>query len=501
MDSGPQTVPKLRELGPGAPIGKYTVVRRLARGGMAEVYLAREAAFVGVERFVALKVILPHMAGEPRFLSMFKAEARVAATLDHPNIAQVLDAGEVDGEPYLVMEYVHGRTIQSLLRTATEREIGIPRGAAIALVIAACSGLHYAHERRDLSGQPLQIVHRDVSPSNLMCRYDGTVKLLDFGIAKAASQTSATQTGFFKGKSGYMSPEQCADEPLDRRSDVFNLGILLYELTTARKAFFGDNPVAVINKIANGRFTPPAELVPDYPAELERIVMQALAVTPEERFATAEELQLALETFVRARRLDASSTARAALMRAVFGDEPYPSLPPSPAPAAEIVTHTELAAVPVLLDADDPSLAVTVARRAPPSRKRAVVGGLVAVTVLLGVAAAAWTSRDGSAEAPPATEASRAPASVVEPAQDAVVGASADADSDDTRDEGTLAGPDVDDPAAATTEPVEATPPVPTAEPTTPEPARPSPRARAQRSNKRKKAAETKRKGPAGMYP
>jgi hypothetical protein len=475
VEAGLQIAAKGRELPTGARIARYTVIRRLARGGMAEVYLAREEGPVGVERLVALKVILPHMADEARFLSMFKTEARVAATLDHPNIAQVREAGEVRGEPYLAMEYVHGRTVQSLLRGCSERRIAIPLGCALALVIGACAGLHYAHERRDLSGRPLGIVHRDVSPSNLMLRYDGSIKLVDFGIAKAASQTSATATGFFKGKTGYMSPEQCADEPLDRRSDVFNLGILLYELTTTRRAFFGDNPVAVINKIANGRFTKPSRVVQGYPPELEAIVLRAMAPDAEERFDSAEAMQLELEAFVRAHKLDVSSTALAGLMRAVFGDEPYPSVPTMPG-VALVDTEVEVE-----------SFAETKERRRGSRAWMFAIGGVAALGI--GSAAAAWLWG-----APPAETMATEP-EVVE------IEARAPVEAERVR-----AAPKLDP------EPAPSPEPTPLVEASAVEPemeaAPPSEDKRATSKSKRPrrgvakaKKSEAPRRGPAGMYP
>lgn len=368
------------------------------------MYLAHERSPGGIERFVALKLILPAMTGEQSFVSMFLNEARVAATLDHPNIAQVLTAGNYAGEPYMIMEFVHGETVHRLLRGSTgPDDEPIPLPVALELVIRACSGLHYAHERRDLAGKPLRIVHRDVSPSNLMVRFDGTVKLLDFGIAKASSQTTATETGVFKGKSGYMSPEQCADEALDRRSDVFNLGILLYELTTLHRAFFGDNPVAIINKIANARYRRPSEIDPDYPAGLETIVAKALAVEPDERYSTALALQLALEDFATAHRMTTSPTQVAAFMADRFGEHPYPSVddvPPSvddtPDPPPSELMPTRV------IEATDPALAV----HAP--RRRA---GLAAAGVAALLGLGAWATFGGDADPP--TAAASAPAAVV----------------------------------------------------------------------------------------
>ncbi len=479
MEAGLQIAAKGRELPAGARIGRYTVIRRLARGGMAEVYLAREAGPAGVERLVALKVILPHMADEARFVAMFKTEVRVAATLDHPNIAQVREAGEVGGEPYLAMEYVHGKTVQSLLRAASEQRIAIPLGCALALVIGASAGLHYAHERTDLSGRPLGIVHRDVSPSNLMLRYDGAIKLLDFGIAKAASQTAATATGFFKGKTGYMSPEQCADEPLDRRSDVFNLGILLYELTTARRAFYGDNPVAVINKIANARFTRPSRVVPGYPRELEAIVLRAMAADAAERHPTAEALQLELEAFARANRLDVSSAALAALMRKACGDEPYPSVPTSIGAGVALVdTQVDVTEI-----ADPP--------RQPRRSKGWMVAGVGALAIGIG-ATAVWSygaaaERETVSREPPTVEAVAAPVEV-----------------ERAREEAPVDPPAMPPEPEPSPTPSEAATPVeaqPVAEPIRDTTTRSAKRKRTRRSTKSNKNSEERRQGPAGMYP
>lgn len=480
-----------RELVRGSVIGRYRVVERLARGGMAEVYLAHERSGRGVERLVALKLILPHMAGEAHFLSMFVNEVRVAASLHHPNIAQVFDFGEFDGEPYLAMELVHGATVQSLLRRATERNVVVPLGCALAIAIAACAGLHYAHELVDLGGTPMRIVHRDVAPSNLMVRHDGGVKLLDFGIAKVASQTTATATGVFKGKAGYMSPEQCSDDPLDRRSDVFNLGILIYELTTMRRAFFGDNPVAVLNKIAHGRFARPGEVVADYPAALEAIVLRAMSVDPDDRHATAQALQLELESFARTEQLDHSTVALAALMRELYGEQPYPALPRDDDPArSQDGAPVSLAIVP----ADG-----TVSQRTTRIVRRRGRAAPVAAAVALAGAVAwwAWPVADDTtshASTEPATQQGGA----TTPTQAShVATVAAPATIEETTTTTPIASPPRDVAAAAPpTEPVVAVPkPTPvdrTAPPT---------------KQKRKKPREsgaskpTKRAGPAGMYP
>lgn len=474
----------------GSRIGPYVLMGRLARGGMAEVHLARERGPAGVERLVALKVILPHMAEEQRFVSMFLNEARVAATLNHPNIASVFGVGEERGEPYLVMEFVHGRTVQGLLRHCGSENIDIPLGCALEIVIRACSGLHYAHERRDIAGDPLLIVHRDVSPSNLMVRFDGSVKLLDFGIAKAASQTSATAAGVFKGKPGYMSPEQCADEPLDRRSDIFNLGILLYELTTSSRAFFGDNPVAVINKIANAKFTRPRDLVPGYPAELEAVVVRAMDANPENRFETAQAVQEALESFARTKGLDVSGVTLAKLMTTCFGDEPYPAIPGA--------GHTEVAVASPVDAPEPPTLPVHSEELVlPRSKAPRVVGAALAVGLAgLGIT---WLASDDSAETP-GPVATEAKASQVESPTP-----TAPESKMETPDAAGVAAPSA---LPSDTPPEEIQPAPDTARAAAPEESSPpAPRKTAPRNRRRKKSSKTPkrsdkpRKGPEYMWP
>jgi serine/threonine protein kinase len=320
---GPSAAPK-RILPAGTRLGRYTLDRLLARGGMAELYLARIQGMEGFEKFVALKLVLPHLADDPSFLEMFLNEARLASRLDHPSIAQVLDLGQAEGEHFMAMEYVHGRNVRDIL-TEAEGKVRIGLEAALWVVLAACRGLHYAHELTDDDGQPLGIVHRDVSPSNLLVRYDGEVKLVDFGIAKAANRSEQTRTGVLKGKSGYMSPEQCRGESLDRRSDIFGLGILLYELTTAQRCFYGDNEFAVLNKIVDGEFDRPSEVLFDYPASLENIVLRALDPRVENRFPTALAMQEAIEDFARHENLHPDPQRLIPVMRELFGEVPPPT--------------------------------------------------------------------------------------------------------------------------------------------------------------------------------
>src|SRR5687767_5618617 len=250
---------------PGRQIGKYRVVRRLAVGGMAEIYLAEARGIEGFAKYVVLKRILPQYAQSETFVRLFLNEARVSATLDHPNIASVYDIGEVDGVYFFTMEYLHGEDLGHILREMVARQTRLPLEHALTIGTGVAAGLHAAHEKRGPEGRPLGIVHRDVSPSNVVVTYDGGVKLCDFGVAKITSQSELTRTGTLKGKVSYMSPEQCNNESLDRRSDVFSLGILLYELTTLTRLFRGDSEAATLKMVLDANVPPPSTRVDDYP--------------------------------------------------------------------------------------------------------------------------------------------------------------------------------------------------------------------------------------------
>lgn len=315
-------------LAPGVRLGAYTIVRPLAVGGMAELYLA--APTRGDAHPVALKRMLPHLAWDPEFVRMFLDEVRIIAGLDHPNIVRVLDYGIGDGSHFFAMEYVHGQTVGALQRQ-WKGPTPIPLSVGVAIVEAVASGLHYAHEPGpDRSG----LVHRDVSPANVMVAYDGTVKLLDFGIARLSQETQRTRAGTLKGKVGYMSPEQCKGAGLDRRSDVFGLGVLLYELSVRRRAFFGDNDFAVMNKIVKGEFTPAHEVSPELPGEVEALISDALSVKPDDRPATAAEFGERLRAWADAAGMDRSPRMLESFLHDRFGSVPSPSLD-VPAPELE----------------------------------------------------------------------------------------------------------------------------------------------------------------------
>lgn len=307
-------------LSPGVRLGAYTIVRPLAVGGMAELYLAVPSR--GDRYPVALKRMLPHLAWDPEFVRMFLDEVRIAAALDHPNIVRVLDFGIGDGSHFFAMEYVHGHTVSALQRH-WKGPGPMPLSVGVSIVERVAWGLHYAHEpapERD------GLIHRDVSPANVMIGFDGNVKLLDFGIARLSQQTQKTRAGTLKGKVGYMSPEQCKGAALDRRSDVFGLGVLLYELSIRRRAFFGDNDFAVMNKIVQGEVLPPREVVADLPQDIERLILDALSVDPDGRPPTAAEFAKRLGDWAQSEGIDRSPQTLAAFLHARYGVVAPPSL-------------------------------------------------------------------------------------------------------------------------------------------------------------------------------
>jgi eukaryotic-like serine/threonine-protein kinase len=315
-------------------LGRYRVLKHLASGGMADVLLGRADGIEGFERHVVLKRIRAEHARDRRFISMFTDEARLAAGLHHSHIVQVFDIGEANGEYFFAMEYIHGEDVRKLLSAVAQSRGYVPLRVVCAIVSAAAAALHYAHERRDPKGRPLEVVHRDVSPSNVIIGYDGAVKLVDFGIAKAAVRQSETMAGNLKGKCSYMSPEQCKSEPIDRRSDVYGLGVLLYELATTARLFKGDNEYLVMDAIVNGRFALPQVRRPDLPSELSAIIMRALATERARRYQTADELRADLEQFIANQDLNTSPAIVASYMKKIFGVKPEPWLDLSTTPEA-----------------------------------------------------------------------------------------------------------------------------------------------------------------------
>jgi eukaryotic-like serine/threonine-protein kinase len=308
-----------------AQLGRYTILKHLASGGMADVLLGRAEGIEGFERHVVVKRIKPELAKDRRFIEMFLDEARLAATLHHQNVVQVYDIGEDAGEYFFAMEYLHGEDLRKLLGAVAKQKQHIPLAHVVAIVSAAAAGLHYAHERRAADKKKLEIVHRDVTPSNIFIGYDGSVKLVDFGIAKATMSSSDTRTGTLKGKTSYMSPEQCKGEAtIDRRSDIYSLGVVLYELATTTRLFKGESEYLIMDAIVNGKVPLPRVRRPDLPNELAQIIMRALSVDRNRRFETADQMRQALDQFAVDANLPTSSMA--SYMKKMFGEKAEPWL-------------------------------------------------------------------------------------------------------------------------------------------------------------------------------
>jgi serine/threonine-protein kinase len=301
--------------------GKYLLLKRLALGGMAEIWLAKQLGVQGFEKLVVVKRILDQFATEKEFVEMFLDEARLAATLNHPNVVQIYDLGQEQSSFYIAMEFIAGHDLLAILKKCKRAQVSLPPPIAARLVASACEGLHYAHTRKDLQGNPLNLVHRDVSPSNILVTYEGGVKVVDFGIAKAESQSTKTEAGKLKGKYSYMSPEQIRTVQLDARSDVFALGIVLYEILVGRRLFKRDNELAIMQDILEGEVRPPSELREDVPRELDEICLKALQKDRRKRFGSAQEMQVALEKYLASTPEPPSSIHVSRFMLELFAEE------------------------------------------------------------------------------------------------------------------------------------------------------------------------------------
>jgi len=389
--------------------GKYRLLRKIAVGGMAEVYLAKSFGQFGFEKPVVIKVMLPKLTADAEFVEMFVREALMAADFRHPRLCQVYDVGEAAGLYYICMEFVDGVDLTRIVRQANKSRSPLPRRIALKIARDLTAGLQYVHTAKSATGSPLNIVHRDVTPQNIMVGFDGHVKLVDFGVAQT-SLAEELKRAALKGKGPYMAPEQWRGQNVDGRADIFALGIVLYELTVGKRLFKRGNPDRVRQAILSGEITPPLLERSDYPPVLEEVVLKALALDPDERYQTAADLGEDLTELMTAEGLDASTDETATYMCKLFAgvsrDQVFRPLeltaPGHAATAAEAAEHDETSAS-TDVGPDEPTAILV-------SPKKNGVLALIAVALIVGAYAlgamihgSAQTRTDPAARtAPPA---------------------------------------------------------------------------------------------------
>ena len=300
--------------------GKYVLLNSIARGGMAEIFRGKNVGAEGFEREVVIKRILPHFTEDEAFVKMFIDEATLAAKLSHANVVQIFDFDRVDDTYYIAMEYVEGEDLRRVIGRSQELEQPIPLPVCLWILIEAAKGLHYAHTRKHKS-VPLKIVHRDVSPHNIMVSYNGEVKIMDFGIAKAASRSTSTRAGTVKGKCAYMSPEQARGEELDGRSDLFSLTVVLWEILTQKRLFASDNDFEALRKVNDCEVEKPSTYNPEISEELDAIIMKALSREKEDRHADVGEFVEELQRYFYTTVTDSAHASLIAYMRALFDQD------------------------------------------------------------------------------------------------------------------------------------------------------------------------------------
>ncbi len=374
-------------------VDRYELVGEIASGGMATVYLARLTGVGGFQRFVAMKRLHPHLANEKEFVEMFLDEARIAARIHHPNVVPILEVGASTVGYYLVMEYIEGDTLARLLARAATRGKRLPIPIALRIALDMLSGLHAAHELRDDAGEAVQLVHRDVSPQNVLVGVDGIARITDFGVARAASRLTATRVGQLKGKIAYMAPEQAAgEESLDRRADVFASGIVIWEELAAKRLFKAENEAATLSRVMTEPVTPLTEIVPGLSKELSDVVMRALDRSPDQRFATCAQFADALEAAATSRERIATPRELAAYVTEVLGEEVSAQRdavrawiartePSFVGVAPSTTLSSSVSAAAMSLSGADPSQAATLTQSSAPRARRRF--GMAALLLLL----------------------------------------------------------------------------------------------------------------------
>ena len=424
------------EPGDGIKFGQYVLVEKIATGGMAEVWKARMRGVEGFQKIVAIKKILPHLSDNQDFIEMFVDEAKLAAQLNHNNIIHIYDLGKIQSSYYIAMEYIDGYDLKTILRRGEDR--GHPMTVELALFIASklASALDYAHRKKDFEEKEMGLVHRDVSPQNVLVSQEGDIKLCDFGIAKAASKASHTQAGALKGKLQYMSPEQAWGRTIDRRSDIFALATVLFEMLTNRKLFTGDNELSILEQVREARVQPPSLYNDEVTPEIDKAVIKALQKDPANRYQTAGEMARDLDAILYSFKPTPTSADLAIYMHRLSTPEPEPfdtaatmidtplpvvptPPPPTPPPAPTPVAAFAAAASPAAtIAAPMPSAAAAAAAadyaapayEEPKSGKSPVMLIAIGLLVLAGVAAGAWFMLKGKGDAPATAAATTAAA-------------------------------------------------------------------------------------------
>ncbi len=283
--------------------------------------MARRNGIEGFQKDIVIKRIRPHLSAKKAFVNMFLGEAKLAAQLAHPHIVQIYDLGKIQESYFIAMEYVAGRDMSAVIPKAKKLEIPFPAEYALKIASNVCEALHYAHNKKDNLGTPLNIVHRDISPENIRVAWTGSVKILDFGIAKAATQMHETKAGEIKGKLCFMAPEQVLGKSIDQRSDIFSLGIVLYEMITGLKLYTGTNDLDIMNKIVDGKIHPPSYFREDIPEAVERITMKALEKDRNKRYQTAADMQFDIDSFLSGHEFTPSNTHLSNFLKQLFRQE------------------------------------------------------------------------------------------------------------------------------------------------------------------------------------
>jgi len=300
--------------------GKYQLLDKIAIGGMAELFRAKLTGAQGFEKLIAVKKILPNLSTEANLIAAFIDEAKLAALLHHENIIQIYDFGSMDDQYFIAMEYLFGKDLRTITRTARKKDLELGMENIVYIVSRICAGLDYSHHLRDLQGKPLNIIHRDINPQNILITYEGQVKIIDFGIAKAASHNTQTKENLIKGKLAYMSPEQASGQKIDHRSDIFSTGIILYELLAARRMFTGET-MHVLSLVRGAQYDPPEEVIQDLPPKLNSILSRALAKDPDERYQSAGEMLADIEEFMFELALRPNARSFAGYIKELFEEE------------------------------------------------------------------------------------------------------------------------------------------------------------------------------------